>query len=140
MFNLTKEQYDSMRERKGYGRSSLFNGAKSDSDDVARVRRNLDDRFLLEESILTYSEDDILQVTNFIHGRVWSGVSGVEAATSAHKAGSKEDETNLLRQCIARRRLDWLCRRLRIRFLDLNQDPSLFLLPNDVYVEGMLSG
>ena len=135
MFNLTKEQYDSMRERKGYGRSSLFNGAKSDSDDVARVRRNLDDRFLLEESILTYSEDDILQVTNFIHGRVWSGVSGVEAAT-----GSKEDKTNLLRQCIARRWLDWLCRRLRNRFLDLNQDPSLFLLPNDVYVEGMLSG
>ncbi len=122
-----------MRERKGYGKSNLLDGTKSDSDDVARVRRNLDDRFLLEKSILTYSEDDIFQVIKFFHGRVWCAV---EAATSANQASSKEDESNLLRQCIARRRLDWVCRRLRIRFFDLQQDP-LFLRSSDVFVEGM---
>ena len=105
-----------MRARKGYGKSNLFDGAKSDSDDVSRVRRNLDERILLEESMLTFSEDDICQVIDFIKGRVWCGV---EAATSALKANCKEDHSNLLRQCIARRRLDWVCRRLRIRFLDL---------------------
>lgn len=134
MFNATQEQYESMRERKGYGKSNLFDGTKSDSDDVARVRRNLDDRFLLEESILTYSEDDIFQVINFLRGRVWCGV---EAATSANQASSKDDESNLLRQCIARRRLDWVCRRLRIRFLHLNQSDPLFLHSSDAYVEGM---
>ena len=104
-----------MRARKGYGKSNLFDGARSDSDDVSRVRRNLDERILLEESMLTFSEDDICQVIDFIKGKVWCGV---EAATSALKANCKEDHSNLLRQCIAWHRLDWVCRRLRICFLD----------------------
>jgi hypothetical protein len=138
--NVIQEQYESMRERKGYGKSNLFDGAKSDSDDVSRMRRNLEDRFLLDASILTFSENDISQVVDFFKEKVWCGI---EAATSALKANCKEDDSNLLRQCVARRRLDWLCRRLRIRFLDLLEDQdlispdSLCLGEDVVFQEGM---
>jgi len=122
-----------MRERKGYGKSNLLDGAKSDSDEISRVRRNLDERNLLEESILTFSEDDIIQVIDFIKGRVWCGV---EAATSALKADCKEDHSNLLRQCIARRRIEWVCRRLRIRFLDLIGNQGM-TSEDAIFKEGM---
>mmetsp|Transcript_14031 Transcript_14031/g.26748 ORF Transcript_14031/g.26748 Transcript_14031/m.26748 type:complete len:444 (+) Transcript_14031:1976-3307(+) len=104
-----------MRERRGYGKANLL-GVKSDDHDITRLQRNLKDRFLIEESILQFTDDEIHQVIDFFKTRVWDGV---QAATSSFEVSGEEGHSNLLRQCIARRRMHWLSKILRTRFLEL---------------------
>jgi len=111
-----KEHYEQMRERRGYGKANLLDGVKSDAHDITRVQRNLNDRFLVEASILKFTEDEIRQVMDFFKTRVYDGV---KAATSTFATSCKEDDSNLLRQCIARRRMHWLSKILRNRFHEL---------------------
>jgi hypothetical protein len=110
-----KGKYEEIRERRGYGKANLFDGVKSDDDDVTRVQRNLKERFLTEESILSFNEDEIQQVVEFLTEKVSVGIKeSTESFTS--KDG---EESTLLRQCIARRRLDWMANILRSRFYQL---------------------
>ena len=97
---------------------------KSDEDDITRVKRNLKERFLTEESILSLNEDKIRQVAEFLHERVWSGV---KEATSifASRGCCKEDHTVLIRQCVARRRLSWIARILKARVHELMEGTRL---------------
>lgn len=111
-----KGKYEEIRERRGYGEANLFDGVKSDDDDVTRVQRNLKERFLTEESILSFNEDEIRQVVEFVTEKV---SVGIKEATESFVARSKDDESTLLRQCIARRRLDWMANILRSRFYQL---------------------
>jgi len=108
-----KEHYESMRERRGYGKANLFDGVESDFHDISRVQRNLKDRFLVEASILKFTEDEIYQAINFFKERVWDGV---KAATSSFVTSCEKDDSNLLRQFVARRRIDWVIKILRTRF------------------------
>ena len=113
-----KGKYEEIRERRGYGEANLFDGVKSDDDDVTRVKRNLKERFLTEESILSFNEDEIRQVVEFVTEKVSVGIKeSTESLTS--KDG---EESTLLRQCIARRRLDWMANILRLRFYQLLGD------------------
>jgi len=111
-----KGKYEEIRERRGYGEANLFDGVKSDDDDVTRVQRNLKERFLTEESILSFNEDEIQQVVEFVTEKV---SVGIKEATESFATRSKDDESTLLRQCIARRRLDWMANILRLRFYQL---------------------
>ena len=111
-----KGKYEEIRERRGYGEANLFDGVKSDDDDVTRVQRNLKERFLTEESILSFNEDEIRQVVEFLTEKV---SVGIKEATESFATISKDDESTLLRQCIARRRLDWMANILRSRFYQL---------------------
>jgi len=111
-----KGKYEEIRERRGYGEANLFDGVKSDDDDVTRVQRNLKERFLTEESILSFNEDEIRQVVEFLTEKV---SVGIQEATESLATRNKDDESTLLRQCIARRRLDWMANILRSRFYQL---------------------
>ena len=112
-----KDKYEDMRERRGYGKKNIIYGLKSDDHDITRVQRNLEDRRLTEDSINTLTEKEIRQVVEFLHDKVWDGVKNPSATYTA--GGSKEAESNLIRQCIARRRMDWIVRLLQSRFLEL---------------------
>merc|ERR1712194_143146 len=111
-----KGHYEEMRERRGYGKANLLHNIKSDAHDITRVQRNLKDRFLVEASILKFTEDEIGQVIDFFKTKVFDGV---KAATSTFPASCEEENPNLLRQCIARRRMHWLSKILRTRFHEL---------------------
>ena len=97
---------------------------KSDEDDITRVKRNLKERFLTEESILSLNEDKIRQVAEFLHERVWSGVKEA-TSTFASRGCCKEDHTVLIRQCVARRRLSWIARILKARVHELMEGTNL---------------
>ena len=90
------------------------------------MKRNLKERFLTEESILSlsFNEDKIRQVVEFLHERVWSGVKEA-TATFASKSCCKEDHTVLITQCIARRRLSWVARILKTRVHELMEGTRL---------------
>ena len=111
-----KDKYEDMRERRGYGKKNIIYGLKSDDHDITRVQRNLEDRRLTEDSINTLTEKEIRQVVEFLHDKVWDGV---KHPSSTYAFGSKEADSNLIRQCIARRRMDWIVRLLQSRFLEL---------------------
>jgi len=111
-----KEHYEQMRERRGYGKANLRHNVQSDAHDVTRVLRNLKDRFLVENMILQFTEDEIGQVVEFIRTKVFDGV---KEATAAFARGGGEDNPDLLRQFIARRRMHWLSKILRTRFHEL---------------------
>ena len=113
-----------MRERRGYGKADV----KSDDHDITRVQRNLKDRREIEFSILELTEGDISQVVDFFNARV---LDGVTAATSKLST-IKKDDSNILRQCIARRRMDWLSIRIQQRFHQLLDREGASLLPFDV--------
>ena len=133
-----KEQYEEMRERRGYGKANLYHGVKGDDDDISRVLRNMKDRFLMKTSISTFSEDEVYDVVKFLQGKVWDGVTDSMSAVSI---GSKEDELTLFRQCVARRRLDWIIRILRSRLFELMGEGGLGGLFSDnedsMFQEGM---
>ena len=112
-----KDKYEDMRERRGYGKKNIIYGLKSDDHDITRVQRNLEDRRLTEDSINTLTEKEIRQVVEFLHDKAWNGVTNPSATYTA--GGPKEAESNLIRQCIARRRMDWIVRLLQSRFLEL---------------------
>ena len=105
-----KDEYESMRERRGYGKANLTHGVKSDACDITRMQRNLKDRRDVEECLSKYTEEDIHEVIAFFKTRV---MEGLDAATSAF--GSQNQNPHLLRQCIARRRMHWLSLILRKR-------------------------
>ena len=97
---------------------------RSDDDDITRVKRNLNERFLTEESLLSFNEDKIRQVVEFLHERIWKGVKAA-TATVASKSSCKEDHTVLITQCIARRRLSWVARILKPRVHELMEGTRL---------------
>lgn len=124
-----KDKYEDMRERRGYGKKNIIYGLKSDDHDITRVQRNLEDRRLTEDSINTLTEKEIRQVVEFLHDKVWDGVKNPSATYTA--GGSKEAESNLIRQCIARRRMDWIVRLLQSRFLELLERDGVDSLGSD---------
>lgn len=78
---------------------------------------------ITEESILSFNKDEIRQVVEFLHERVWNGV---KAATATFGSSScNEDHTVLIRQCIARRRFDWIARILKTRVNQLMEGTKL---------------
>ena len=134
-----KDKYEDMRERRGYGKKNIIYGLKSDDHDITRVQRNLEDRRLTEDSINTLSEKEIRQVVEFLHDKAWNGVKNPSATYTAD--GSKEAESNLIRQCIARRRMDWIVRLLQSRFLELLERDGVDSLGSDgddIFKVGML--
>ena len=88
----------------------------SDADNFSRIQRNLRDRMLIEESILSCFEEDIHQILDFFETRVWTGLA-------ASNCG-EEKPSILRRKSIARRRLHWLAHKLRIRLLQLCPNQS----------------
>jgi len=101
-----KEGYESMRVRRGYGKANLL-GVKSDNDDYSRVQRNLAERISFEDSIKSYREDEVGSVIDFLENRVWDGIV---SATSCLSLESAKNKCDVIRQIIARRRLDWTSR------------------------------
>lgn len=98
--------------RRGYGKANLL-GIKSDNDDYSRVQRNLAERFSFEDSIKSYREDEVGSVIDFLENRVWDGIV---SATSCVSLESAKNKCDLIRQFIARRRLDWTSRILESHY------------------------
>ncbi len=119
-----------MRVRRGYGRDNILNGVKGDDDDITRVQRNVQERFETENTIETFELQDVVEVVYFLKDRVWDGL---KAATSKFAFGRSEAIQNLSRQCIARRRMDWITQLLSNRLKVLLEDWSAVQ-----YIEGMI--
>ena len=119
-----------MRVRRGYGRDNILNGVKGDDDDITRVQRNVQERFETENTIETFVLQDFVEVVYFLKDRVWDGL---KAATSKFASGSSEAVHNISRQCIARRRMDWITQLLSNRLKVLLEDWSAVQ-----YYEGMI--
>jgi hypothetical protein len=105
--------YEEMRVRRGYGKSN-HQGEGSDAHDYSRVQRSLKDRELIEDSILSCSEEDAVNALEFFASKVWSGLIATQHG---------DEELHIIRrQNIARRRLNWLAAKFRVRLLQLCAD------------------
>ena len=93
--------------RRGYGKSNIV----SDTDDFSRIVRNVNDRLSVEESILTCTEEDIKSAIDFFERRVWDGLMA-----SKHQG---EKLSTFRRRYVARRRLQWMCNKFRVRLMQL---------------------
>ena len=138
--NHTSSGYEECRVRRGYGKANT-EGMGSDSDNFSRLQRNLRDRMLIEESILSCFEEDIYQILDFFEKRVWTGLSALNC---------EEEKPHIVRiQSIARRRLHWLAHKLRVRLLQLSscfdvadcdegEKCSLFYVGMYIFVHGWI--
>jgi hypothetical protein len=127
---IVQEAYESMRVRRGYGRENILNGVKGDDDDITRVQRNVQERFETEKTIETFELQDVVEVVYFLRDRVWDGL---KAETSEFASGRIKAIQHLSRQCIARRRIDWITQALSNRLKILLEDWSAVQ-----YKEGMI--
>lgn len=116
-----------MRTRRGYGKLNA-DGIESDENDFARVMRNLLDRKGVEESAMSCSEEDIQHAIEFFADRVWNGIVASKGQT---------DLLTLRRQHIARRRLNWLASKFRIRLLQLSSECDSASYDGKEFYEGM---
>jgi hypothetical protein len=116
LLQILQDTYEPMRVRRGYGNDNLFKGVKGDDNDIARVQRNVRERVEIEGTIKAYALCDLVEVVHFLKDRVWDGL---KSATSKFDKGCSQTDLNLTRQCIARRRIDWIMRLLSNHLTDL---------------------
>ena len=110
-----------MRERRGYGKTNLNDGVKSDADNITRVQRNLKERSLVEQTILQFNEEQIHQVMDFIHRTK----GGIQASISSAAGRDGHENKVIVRQYVALRRIDFVSRILQTRLHELlGQDSS----------------
>lgn len=83
---------------------------------------------LIEDSISSYSEDEVQLVISFFK-KIWEGIL---AATSVNDKCLTSD---LLRQCIARRRIHWLSKLLMRKFLTFVHKEALSFLSASTSLE-----
>ena len=126
-----QESYEQMRIRRGYGKDNLLKGVRGDDDDITRVLRNVHERFEIEDIIESYVPRDFVEVVHFLKDRIWDGL---KAATSQFATGCSQFEPDLSRQCIARRRIDWITRLLSNRLEGLLENRSSVQYQLGMYV------
>ena len=110
------EHYEGTRVRKGYGKANTRDGVKSDSDESARMRRNIAHRDSIEDTIASMTLDEIKNILHFIRSKMLKAiVSGTDWFLS--KVGTLQDPylkrflahcQPPCRQWIARLRLSWM--------------------------------
>lgn len=130
-------RYESMRERRGYGKN---NAVKSDHHNETRVIRNLAERKDIVALIRGMSEDGLCELTTFLSSKIRKGLDDATSFTCSGQA-SGEDKSDLIRQCVARRRISWVSSHLKKRLSRLqdaqvsqNNDHILFKPGTIVYV------
>ena len=104
-------RYESMRERRGYGKN---NAVKSDNDNETRVIRNLAERKDIVALIRGMSEDGLCQLTTFLSSKIRKGLDDSTSFTCSGQA-SGDVKSDLIRQCVARRRISWVSTHLKKR-------------------------
>jgi len=112
-------RYESMRERRGYGKN---NAVKSDEHNETRVIRNLAERKDIVALIRGMSEDGLYQLTTFLSSKIRKGLDDSTSFTCSGQAPD-EDNSDLIRQCVARRRISWLSSHLKKRLSRLRGTP-----------------
>ena len=110
------EHYEGTRERKGYGKANTLDGVRSDSDESARMRRNIAHRDSVEDTIASMTLGEIKIILNFIRYRMLNAlVIGIDWFLSKIRSLQERYLKRFLelhqppcRQWVARLRLNWM--------------------------------
>lgn len=111
------DSYESIRERKGYGKENIENGMKSDEHEPTALERNFEDRIQMQESIVDLNVVDLFHLTEF-------AFENVLVPLDAFIEKYLNDDSSFVKpsslQWVARHRLSWVA--------DLILDRSVRLL------------
>lgn len=140
------EQYEAVRERKGYGLKNLDGTSKDDKHFLSRICRNMKERKGTVNEVNNLSIVGIQEALTFIQVWILNNVKvGIEEyinnsmkSKKSRKKIEKESQEKFKRQFIARLRISWLSKNITRKLIMLHRYKTQDIDDNQVKIYGEL--